>query len=238
MAGAVLTFSSEGNPKIGILARLVDATTGHIIWSNFVSLTGEDFTRVLGLGTITSLDLLVPRALNSLFANFGNASQKPSGNEIYKIAVLPFKNESNESNAGKIITHLFQNELANNPMFDPVDFGDVKQTIVNLRIGRKGEVDYNNLQELSKSLGVDVVLTGTVEEYQSGRSYSLPPSVTISARLLDSRRNRILWYDNLQLDGEENIIALDWGRLRSADKVAYGAVSGLVENMGTEGLLQ
>jgi TolB-like protein len=123
-------------------------------------------------------------------------------------------------------------------MFDPVDFGDIRQNIINLRIGRKGEVDYNNLQALSKSLGVDAVLTGTVEEYRSGQSYASPPSVTISARLLDSRRNRILWYDNLHLDGEENIIALDWGRLRSADKVAYGAVSGLVENIKTEGLLQ
>jgi hypothetical protein len=137
-----------------------------------------------------------------------------------------------------IITHLFQNELANNPMFDPVDFGDIRENIINLRIGHKGEVDYNNLEALSKSLGVDAVLTGTVEEYRSGHAYSSPPSVTISARLLDSTRNRILWYENLHLDGNENIIALDWGRLRSADKVAYGAVLGLVENIKAEGLLQ
>ncbi len=240
VAGAVLTFSSssEENPKIGILARLLDIATGHIIWSDFVSLTGEDFTKVLGLGTITSIDLLVPRALDRLFANFGNTSPHPSGKDIFKIAVLPFKNETEHRHAGKIITHLFQNELANNPMFDPVDFGDTRQNIINLRIGGKGAVDYNNLQALSKSLGVDAVLTGTVEEYQSGWTYSSPPSVTISARLLDSRKNRILWYDNLQLDGEENIIALDWGRLRTADKVAYGAVSGLVKHMKTEGLLQ
>ena len=238
MAGAVLTFSSGENPKIGILARLLDIMTGNIIWSDFVSLTGEDFTKVLGLGTIKSIDLLLPRALDRLFVNFENTTPNLSSNNKYKIAVLPFKNESEHRHAGMIITHLFQNELANNPMFVPVDFGDIRQNIINLRIGRKGEIDYNNLQALSKSLGVDVVLTGTVEEYRSGQAYSSPPSVTISARLLDSRRNRILWYDNLQLDGEENIIALDWGRLRSADKVAYGAVSGLVDNIKTEGLRQ
>lgn len=238
MAGAVLTFTSGENPKIGILARLLDISTGQIIWSDFVSLTGEDFTKVLGLGTIKSMDLLIPRALDRLFAKIDRTSPNPGNNDLYKIAVLPFKNASKHRHAGKIITHLFQNELSNNPMFDPVDFGDIRQNIINLRIGRKGEVDYNNLQALSKSLGVDAVLTGTVEEYRSGQSYASPPSVTISARLLDSRRNRILWYDNLHLDGEENIIALDWGRLRSADKVAYGAVSGLVENIKTEGLLQ
>jgi len=238
IAGSVLTFSTDGNPKIGILARRLDLKTGHIIWSDFVSITGEDYTRVLGLGTIKSIDMLIPNALNKLFADFGNRSPEKDSKAKYKIAVLPLRNESKHRHAGMIITHLFQNELANNPMFDPVDYGDVKKTIVNLRVRKKGEVDYNNLQALSKLLGVDVVLTGTVEEYQSGRDYSSSPRVTISARLLDSRRSRILWYDNLQLDGEENIIALDWGRLRSADKVAYGAVSGLVDNLKTEGLLR
>jgi len=238
IAGSVLTFSTEGNPKIGILARWLDLKTGHVIWSDFVSLTGEDYTRILGLGTIKSIDTLIPNALNNLFATLGNNLHEKEYNKKYKIAILPFKNESKHRNAGIIITHLFQNELANNPMFDPVDYGDVKKTIVNLRVRRKGEVDYNNLQALSKLLGVDVVLTGTVEKYQSGQEYSSPPRITISARLLDSRRNRILWYDNLQLDGEDNIIALDWGRLRSADKVAYGAVSGLVKNIETEGLLR
>ncbi len=238
MTGALLTFSSEGNPKVGLLARLLDMATGQIIWADYVSLTGEDFTGILGLGTITSVDQLLPRAINRLFTDFGSTPSGPASEAKYKIAVLPFKNGTKQRHAGSIITHLFQNELAGNPMFEPLDFGNIKQTITDLRIRSKGEVDYHNLQELSKSLGVDVVLTGTVEEYRIGKSLSSPPSVTISARLLDSRRNRILWYDNLQLDGEENIIALDWGRLRSADKVAYGAVSGLVENMESNGLLQ
>lgn len=238
VAGSVFTYSADVNPRIGLMARRLDLKTGHIIWSDFVSLTGEDFTRVLGLGTIKSVDMLIPNALNNLFATFENRSPEKDINAKYKIAVLPFKNESKHRHAGIIITHLFQNELANNPMFDPVDYGDVKKTIVNLRVGRKGEVDYNNLQELSKSLGVDIVLTGTVEEYYVGQEYSSPPRVTISARLLDSRKSRILWYDNLRLDGEENIVAFDWGRLRSADKVAYGAVSGLVDNMNTKGLFQ
>jgi TolB-like protein len=238
VAGSVFTYSADVNPRIGLMARRLDLNTGHIIWSDFVSLTGEDFTRVLGLGTIKSVDMLIPNVLNNLFATFENRSPEKDINAKYKIAVLPFKNESKHRHAGIIITHLFQNELANNPMFDPVDYGDVKKTIVNLRVGRKGEVDYNNLQELSKSLGVDIVLTGTVEEYYVGQEYSSPPRVTISARLLDSRKSRILWYDNLRLDGEENIVAFDWGRLRSADKVAYGAVSGLVDNMNTKGLFQ
>ncbi len=236
MAGAVLTFATEGNPKIGILARLIDVPTGLIVWSGYVSMTGEDFTRVLGLGTIKSVDKLIPKAINSLFASLGNSTPENKSENTYKIAVLPFKNESGHRHAGMIVNYLFQHELSGNPMFKPVDFGDVKKIITDLRVGRKGELDYINLKALSRALGVDVVLTGTVEEYYTGQDYSSPPRVTISARLLDSQRSRIIWYDNHQLTGDQNIIALDWGRLRSADKVADATVSGLVEDLESEGL--
>ena len=60
-----------------------------------------------------------------------------------------------------------------------------------------------------------------------------PPDIMISARLLDARDNRILWYNSRQLNGDDKIKVLDWGKIRSADKVAYSAVSELVENMET-----
>ncbi|UCH82044.1 MAG: hypothetical protein JSW20_05295 [Nitrospiraceae bacterium] len=236
MAGAVLTFVSDGNPKIGIMARLIDIPTGLIVWSDYVSLTGEDFTKVLGLGTIKSVDKLIPEAINSLFSSLDNVSSDTTGEKTYKIAVLPFKNESGYRHAGMIINYLFQHELSNNLMFKPVDFGDVRKIMIDLRVGHKGEVDYVNLKSLSRALGVDVVLTGTVEEYVIGRDDSSPPRVTISARLLDSQRSRIIWFDHHQLAGDQHIIALDWGRLRSADKVADTLIAGLVENMETEGM--
>ena len=74
---------------------------------------------------------------------------------------------------------------------------------------------------------------GTVELYSEGLETSSPPEVAINARLIDVRKNRILWYDGYQLNGDEDIIAFDWGRIRSVDNVAYEVVQKLIEKMGT-----
>ena len=69
---------------------------------------------------------------------------------------------------------------------------------------------------------------GTVEGYVRSPTN---PKVTLSARLLDTRKKNILWYNSQQLTGETDIIAFDWGRLKTVDKVAYKLVSDLVEEM-------
>jgi hypothetical protein len=83
---------------------------------------------------------------------------------------------------------------------------------------------------LSNALNLNGVLVGTVEDY----SVSSNPKVTITARLLDTRKKKIVWYNSLQLSGESDVIAFEWGRLRTTDKVAYRLVSELVKEIGKE----
>jgi hypothetical protein len=147
--------------------------------------------------------------------------------------VLPFKNISPYDDAGIIVTYLFLTELFKHELFEPVEYGDVWKMIVDSRIRIKGELSHQNIETLSPSLGAGAFLLGTVENYSDGIDGSSPPDITISARLLDARDNKILWYNSRQLNGDDKIKVLDWGKIRSADKVAYSAVSELVENMET-----
>lgn len=71
-----------------------------------------------------------------------------------------------------------------------------------------------------------------VGRYTYGTNASSVPKVGLTARLLDAHENRIVWYNSLQLSGEEDIIAFDWGSVRQVDKLAYKAVSELVEKIG------
>jgi hypothetical protein len=41
-----------------------------------------------------------------------------------------------------------------------------------------------------------------------------------------------LWYNSYHAKGDDNLIILDWGRIRSPENVAYKAVEKLVKNMG------
>jgi TolB-like protein len=231
LAGTIFSYKTDKNPRIGISARLIDTATGYITWANYASDTGEDFTGLLGLGTIKSIHKLVPKVVDKLLASFHIEHLQSAPESMYKVAVLPFHNLSKARHAGMIVTRLFLVELFKNKLFDPVEYGDVRKMIVDLRVRHKGEINYNKLNDFSRSLNVGIILTGTVEDFSEGIANVYPPKVAISARLLDGRENKIVWFNALELDGEDKITAFEWGKIRSPDKVAYAIVSDLVENM-------
>jgi TolB-like protein len=230
LTGSIISYSPGKNPKLGILARLIDLSSGRILWANFISLTGYESEGILGLGKIESMDELLPKAIDVLLSSFGTQQYQDEFESDYKIAVMPFKNISGFRNAGKIASLLFLTKLMNVERFEPIEYGDIKKMVVDLRIRSKGELKYKNIETLSSVLNLNGVLVGTVEKY----SVSSNPKVTITARLLDTRKKKIIWYNSLQLSGESNVIAFEWGRLRTAEKVAYKVVSELVKEIGEE----
>jgi TolB-like protein len=230
LTGSVISYSPGKNPKLGILARLIDLSSGRILWANFISVTGHESKGILGLGVIESMDELIPKVINMLLSSFDTQQYQDEFESDYKIAVMPFRNISGFRNAGKIASLLFLNELLNTERFEPIEYGDIRRKIIDLRIRSKGELDYSSIEMLSNALNLNGVLVGTVEDY----SVSSNPKVTITARLLDTRKKKIVWYNSLQLSGESDVIAFEWGRLRTTDKVAYRLVSELVKEIGKE----
>ena len=230
--GSVVSFSSEGTPNVGILARLIDSSTGVILWADYASVSGDDYSILFGLGTIKKIEELVPKALDKLFASFSTDISPKNTESIQRIAVMPFKNESDSPNAGMIVTYMFLVELLKDPAFEPVEYGEIRRLCVELRIRSKGELAFKNIKAISEALGTYGILLGSVDDYAYGTNASSVPKVGVTARLLDARKNRILWYNSLQLSGEEDIVAFDWGSVRQVDKLAYKAVLELVEKMG------
>jgi TolB-like protein len=231
MVGSINSFYLRENPQVGLLARLVDSSDGSILWANQASATGEDFTKILGLGIVKSMDRLISIVAERLFTSFSFTPLHKEKELTHRIAVMPFQNKSRHKDAGTIVTYMFLVELFNNTGFEPVEYGEIRKMVVDLRVRHKGELDYNSIRELSETLGVDGILVGTVTLYSDGLDTSSPPEVAVSARLINARKNRIIWSDSLQIKGDEDIIVLDWGRIRSVDNVAYKVVSKLVQKM-------
>jgi TolB-like protein len=231
MVGSINSFYLRENPQVGLMARLIDSSDGSILWANQSAATGEDFTKILGLGTVKSMDRLISIVAERLFASFSITPLHKEKELTHRIAVMPFQNKSNHRDAGMIVTYMFLVDLFKNAGFEPVEYGEIRKMVVNLRIRHKGELDYNNIREMSEALGVDGILVGTVTLYSDGLDTSSPPEVAVSARLINARKNRIIWSDSLQVNGNEDIIVLDWGRIRAVDNVAYKVVSKLIQKM-------
>jgi len=231
--GSINSFRPGENPSVGLSARLINSSDGTIIWANHASATGDDFTTILGLGTVKTIDKLILLVVDRFFASFSISPPLKEKEFTHRIAVMPFQNSSKHKDAGIIATYMFLVGLFQDKRFEPVEYGETRRLIVDLRIKQKGEIDYEVLEGLLKSLDVDGILVGTVELYSEGLETSSPPEVAINARLIDVRKNKIQWYDGYQLNGDEKVIVFDWGRIISVDNVAYAVVKKLIEKMGT-----
>ncbi len=232
LTGTIVSFSADENPAFGILLRLIDSSSGSILWANYASATGDDFSGILGLGKIKSIHSLIPRVITKILSSLSTETLNSSTKSARKIAVLPFQNNSGFQNAGKIAMYMFINELLKNPNFEPIEYGNTRKQIVKARIRNRGELNYDNLSVLSNSLGTDAVILGIVDSYTHKTKTSTSPEVAITARLLDSSKSIIVWYNSHLLRGDEDVIALDWGKIKSVHKVAYSIIVKMVQEIG------
>lgn len=231
LLGSINIFSNVETPHIGLSARLVRCSDNSIIWADHKAATGEDFMTVLGMGRIENMEKLARKVINKLFDSFNLTPRYKEIESSYKIAVMPFYNKTKIRDIGMVITYMFITELFKNERFIPLEFGDVRQLIVDLRIKEKGEISLKNTKSISDLSGVDGIVVGTIDTYREGLSETSPPEASISARLLDARTNKILWSDFDTYKGDDDIIVLDWGRIRSVENVAYKVVTRLIGKM-------
>jgi TolB-like protein len=237
LVGSIISYIATDNPQVGISARLIDSSNGSILWADYSSATGEDFTKILGLGKVDTIEHLIVKVLDQLFSSFSTELPYQEIESTYTIAVMPFQNNTSYRNSGQIAMYLFLTEVFKTQGFIPIEYGSVRKLIVDNRIAHKGELNFENIRVFSDTLGIDIILVGTVETYSDGLETGTPPEVTINARLLDTRKKKILWFNSYRLGGDDEIKVYDWGRLRSVDKVAHTVTSRLVNNMKTARLL-
>ena len=231
LLGSITSYYPIKNPQVGLLARLIDPTNGVILWANQASATGEDFTTILGLGTIKSMEKLILDVVDRLLNSFSVTPVYKEKEQTHRVAVMPFQNKSGRHDAGLVVTYMFLCDLLKQRGFEPVDYGDIRRLVVDLGVRSRGEVDYRSIESFSEGLDVDGILVGTVELYSDGLDTSSPPEVAISARLINARKDKIIWSDSIQVKGDQGIIALDWGRIRAVDSVAYKVVTKLIQRM-------
>jgi TolB-like protein len=232
LTGAVNTFSDGNDPRIGFVVCLINTADGSLIWATHEAATGEDFEKILGIGKIESLNKLSERVLDILFNSFTATPPEKHPESSYRIAVMPFQNKSRVKDMGMMATFMFIVELFRNKNFIPLEYGVVRRLVIDLRLKDKGEIDLINTEAIAGLAGVDGILVGSVDFFREGTDITVPPEVEISARLVSSGTRKILWYNSYHAKGDDDVIMLDWGRIRAPENVAYKAIEKLVKNMG------
>jgi len=113
-----------------------------------------------------------------------------------KIAVVPFRNLTNERFAGERITRAFMTELVMTEHYEIVDQNEFAAVLDKIggNPGFEGIYDPSKVKEAASQIQVNGILRGTVTEYTMQRSGTSDyPVVAFDAELIDVATNNVVW---------------------------------------------
>lgn len=146
----------------------------------------------------------------------------------YTVAVIPFLNLSDRNNAGKIVALHFLNQLIRTENFAIVEPGLLREQLLRYRIIMQAGPSIANAELISaeSSLGVDLVFSGTVFDYQDAVT---TPKVDFSVKIINARSRKMVWSSKSHNTGEEGVFFFDVGRIYTAHHLASEMAWGTFE---------
>lgn len=188
-------------------------------------LNHEYWLKIFNLG----LTLFLTPLLIAGCAVFSQEALSPHASK--KVAILPFYNISGYRDAGKVVANIFVTEMFKTDRFNVEETGNIVQFMIQERMDTIGEIEIERLKILGKRLGVDAVMTGTVEEFaEAGGAYSVP-TVAITARMIDSNTGKLIWSGQNKRKGDDYIIVLDLGEVRSLTALTQKVVREMIDTI-------
>jgi TolB-like protein len=146
-----------------------------------------------------------------------------------KIAVMPFYNISGRRNAGEFVSSAYVTELFKSGRFRVEEPGNIRQFLIQERVGTIGGMDHYRLKVLGKRLRVDAVLLGTVEEFEDGTRGV--PSVAVTARMVEASSGRVIWSAQNKKRGDDYTVVFDFGELRTVSVLTHMVVKEMVDSI-------
>ena len=114
--------------------------------------------------------------------------------KIKKIAILPFKNYTNDKEISHTVREIVLAEILSQGIFDVVDPAFTDQVVFEEGVGKNLRFDKATLKRIGERLGVQAVLIGSVTYLKMEREGSYTyPVIGISLRLVDVKTGKIIW---------------------------------------------
>jgi len=122
---------------------------------------------------------------------------------IQTVAVVPFRNLSQDLHAGTRLYSVFMTELLERDAFRVVAMGEVLSAMNRLHIGSDEELSQEKIVALGKELGVNGLFLGSVDQYglervSNQRIYTL----TATFSLVETETGSVVWTSQVHNDGD------------------------------------
>jgi len=153
--------------------------------------------------------------------------------KIKKVAVFPFYNNTQATEAGKVVTAAFIAGLVEKGRYRVEFSGNIKSFLVSERIIVRTGIDLDTIKLMGKRLNIDAVVLGQVEEYVGSKETrrGVVPLVSIGSRMVDVDTGKILFMAHHRKTGNDYIKVLDFGKIRSVGELTKRVVGEIIETM-------
>jgi TolB-like protein len=171
-----------------------EALAGHMPAINCVSWVKDKTRYPIFLGVTLSV---IGFLLISIWGCGGGPKyfvrNKADVDKVKKVAVMPFEDFTSDEYAGEKIRRVVITELLLRGI-DVVEPGEVTRVLKDSSAKSLSSVKAADMQSIGKALGVDGVITGSVEAFGMSKGISVTyPEVSIHLILLDVSSGNIIW---------------------------------------------
>ncbi|MEK7315804.1 MAG: hypothetical protein AAB011_06455 [Candidatus Eisenbacteria bacterium] len=153
-----------------------------------------------------------------------------------KIAVVPFRNLTNERFAGERVTRAFLTELVMTEHYEIVDQNEFAAVLDKIggNPGFEGIYDPVKVKDAATQIQVTGVLRGTVTEYTMQRNGTSDiPVVSFDAELIDVATSNVVWRGSVVRRGKGRVPLLGGGE-RTYGQLVQDATRALVRQIERE----
>jgi TolB-like protein len=113
---------------------------------------------------------------------------------IKRVAVMPFDNLTNDKFAGEVVRHVVVSELLATGVVDVVVPGQGVDVFNKMGIKSVSSLNEQQIIEIGKSLKVQALILGTIEQYGETKTGSVAaPEVTVTLMMADTSSGTIVW---------------------------------------------
>lgn len=222
--GSINYFYLSNQIEIGLAYRVVDLESMKILLTANHSQSSEDGTHLFDLNKIDSsyyLNFFVRKDIFNDISLMKLDSLKDQPAKKYKVALVGFDNNSNFHRAGDIVSSEIISVLYDKG-FDVLEPGVVDELMVEKQVAYRGGLDLDIIKALHKDYDVDLVVTGTVDDfkYTTGQNFQNICEADLSLSFIDAATGRLLNIYSKGKKGTDSEFLFELNR-----KIALGQVS-------------
>ena len=125
----------------------------------------------------------------------------------------------------------FVRQLLAHENLSVIEPGVVRHELLRGRVIMGDGISLADAGLISRLLGVDLILSGKVMDYQDFQGPAAKPKVNFSAEIFEKKSREVVWAALGYNQGDDGVFFFDWGRVNTAYVMAAQMVQLAVEEM-------